>query len=124
MSKWLDPQVSYKRLTVQLKKMKAHSLRNCETFQTKQTNSKAISSNHSIENLLSDDQPKKSSKEDSVTLDEEIDVDHFEVLPEIFDGTFLGRDEEERSTSMDLDIIEFNKPGFKSAFSFLSSLPR
>ena len=107
----------------------ALSLRNGETFQTKQTNLKAISSNHSIENLLSDDQPKKSSKEDSVTLDEEIDVDHFEVLPEIFDGTFLGRDEEEMSTSMDLDIIEFDKtehfqPGFKRAFSFLSSLPR
>ena len=107
----------------------AHSLRNGETFQTKQTNLKAISSNHSIENLLSDDQPKKSSKEDSVTLDEEIDVDHFEVLPEIFDGTFLGRDEEEMSTSMDFDIIEFDKtehflPSFKRAFSFLSSLPR
>ena len=107
----------------------ALSLRNGETFQTKQTNLKAISSNHSIENLLSDDQPKKSSKEDSVTLDEEIDVDHFEVLPEIFDGTFLGRDEEEMSTSMDLDIIEFDKtehfqPGFESAFSFLSSLAR
>ena len=107
----------------------AHSLRNCETFQNKQTNSKAISSNHSIENLLSDDQPRKRSKEDSVTVDEEIDVDHFEVLPEIFDGTFHGRDEAEMSTSMDVDIIEFNKtehfqPGFKSAFSFLSSLPK
>ena len=107
----------------------AHSLRNGETFQTKQTNLKAISSNHSIENLLSDDQPRKRSKEDSVTLDEEIDVDHFEVLPEIFDGTFHGRDEEEMSTSMDLDIIEFDKtehfqPSFKRAFSFLSSLPR
>ena len=107
----------------------AHSLRNSETYQTKQTNSKAISSNHSIENLLSDDQPRKRSKEDSLTLDEEIDVDHFELLPEIFDGTFRGRDEAEMSTSMDVDIIEFDKtehfqPGFKSAFSFLSSLPR